>query len=92
MSDFSDTGVGLPHIDFNPAREVEKPKGQSLHGEMEEMIILKPPEIRTPFDKAATQKDNVLFMTVVLTGAREGELIFNGGTLAKFPASYQEDL
>jgi len=56
-------------------REAEKRKGQSLNGEKEEMIIFKPDEIRTLLDKAATQKDEVLFMTAVLTGAREGELI-----------------
>lgn len=39
------------------------------------MIILKPHEIRALFDKAATPKDKLLFMTAVLTGAREGELI-----------------
>ena len=39
------------------------------------MVILKPPEIRTILDKAATQKDKVLLITAVLTGAREGELI-----------------
>jgi integrase len=39
------------------------------------MIILKPQGIRTLLDKAATQKDKTLFMTAVLTGAREGELI-----------------
>jgi len=55
-------------------KEVEKPKGQSLNGEKEEMIIFKPDEIRTLLDKAATQKDEVLFMTAVSTGARKGEL------------------
>jgi integrase len=63
------------YIDFNPAREVEKPKGKGLKKEQEEMIILKPKEIRLLFDNAATQKDRVLFMTAVLTGMREGELV-----------------
>jgi len=67
--------VRMRYIDFNPAREVEKPKDQSLHAEKEEMIILKPHEIRALFDKAAKPKDKLLFMTAVLTGAREGELI-----------------
>jgi integrase len=67
--------VRMHYIDFNPAREVEKPKGNSLHGEKEEMVILKPEEIRALLDATPTQKHRVLFMSAVLTGAREGELL-----------------
>jgi integrase len=67
--------VRMHYIDFNPAREVEKPKGNSLHGEKDEMVILKPEEIRALLDATPTQKDRVLFMSAVLTGAREGELL-----------------
>jgi integrase len=67
--------VRMRYIDFNPAREVEKPKGHSVHGDKDEMIILKPPDIRALLDAAATEKDRVLFMAAVLTGMREGELL-----------------
>lgn len=67
--------VRMHYIDFNPAREVEKPKGNSLHGEKDEMVVLKPEEIRALLDAALTQKDRVLFMAAVFTGAREGELL-----------------
>lgn len=62
-------------IDYNPARDVEKPKGQSLHDEKDEMSILRPEEIRALLDAAANQKDRMLFMAAVLTGMRQGELL-----------------
>ena len=40
-----------------------------------EMVILKPGEVRALFDATLSQKDRVLFMTAVLAGAREGELL-----------------
>jgi integrase len=67
--------VKMRYIDFNPAREVEKPRGNSLHEGKEEMVILKPEEIRALLDKAGDQRDQVLFMAAVLTGMREGELL-----------------
>jgi integrase len=67
--------VRMRYIDFNPCREIEKPKGNSLHEEKHEMMILKPPEIRALLNAAAPQKDKVLFMTAVLTGGREGEIL-----------------
>jgi integrase len=67
--------VKMKYIDFNPARDVEKPKGKSLSDEEGEMVILKPEEIRTLLDAAADQRDRVLFMAAVLTGARQGELL-----------------
>ncbi|MFB3886328.1 MAG: tyrosine-type recombinase/integrase [Thermodesulfobacteriota bacterium] len=67
--------VRMRYIDFNPAREVEKPKGKGLKKEQEEMVILKPEEIRVLLDNTATQKERVLFMTAALTGMRQGELL-----------------
>lgn len=66
--------VKMRYIDYNPAREVERPKGNSAHSEKEKMVILKPEEIRALLDKAGSQKDRVLFMAAALTGLREGEL------------------
>jgi integrase len=67
--------VRIRYIDFNPAREIEKPKGNGLKREQEEMIILKPKEILALLDNTKTPKDKVLFMTAVMTGMREGELL-----------------
>ena len=67
--------VRMRYIDFNPAREVEKPKGKGLKNEQGEMVILKPEEIRVLLDNTTTQKERVFFMTAVLTGARQGELL-----------------
>lgn len=66
--------VKMRYIDFNPSAEVEKPKGKSVHSEKEKMVILRPEEILALLDKAASQKDRVLFMAAALTGLREGEL------------------
>lgn len=67
--------VRLHYIEFNPCREVEKPKKKDLDEERTEMIVLKPSEIRALFNACPNQRDKVFFMTAVLTGAREGELL-----------------
>jgi integrase len=67
--------VRMRYIDFNPCREVEKPKGQSAHTDEEEMVILQPDELQALFDAGANQKERVLFMAATLTGMREGELL-----------------
>ena len=66
--------VRMRYIDFNPAREIEKPRGKSLH-EGKDMVVLNPESIRALLEAAATWKDRVFFMTAVMTGMREGELI-----------------
>jgi integrase len=66
--------VRCRYIDFNPIRDVEKPKDQRSDDEKKVMMILQPGQILTLFEKAETQKDRVLFMSGVLTGMREGEL------------------
>jgi len=67
--------VRMRYIDYNPVRDIEKPKGHSTHDGSDEMVILKPDDIRALLDAAVTEKDRVLFLTAVLTGAREGELL-----------------
>ena len=66
--------VRMRYIDFNPAREIEKPTGKSEHKKDEEMVVLQPREIRALLYNAGTQKDRMLFMCAALTGMREGEL------------------
>jgi len=67
--------VRMRYIDFNPAREIEKPKGRGLKKEQGEMVILGPEEIRALLNGAATPKDHALLMTAILTGARQGEIL-----------------
>ncbi len=67
--------VRMRYIDFNPASEVEKPRGKSIHNEKDEILVFTPEEIRALLDAAGSQKDRTLFMTAVLTGMREGELL-----------------
>jgi integrase len=66
--------VRMRYLDYNPAREVEKPKGKSAHDEKDEMLILEPAQLRSLLDASGCQKDRVFFMAAVLTGMREGEL------------------
>jgi len=63
------------YIDFNPAREVKKPKDDRVDDEQEEMAILQPNQIRVLFNAAEDQWEKMLFMAAVLTGMREGELL-----------------
>ena len=75
ISDSSETAVRMGCVVLNLPKMVEKLKGQGLPGEQHEMIVLKPLETRTLFDKAVTQKNKLIFTTAVLTGAREEELL-----------------
>ena len=66
--------VRCRYVDYNPVRDVEKPKDQRSDDKKKVMTILQPEQTRTLFKAAETQKDRVLFMAAVLTGMREGEL------------------
>ncbi len=61
------------YIDYNPVRDVEKPKGQSGHKEHEELKILNPSQIRQLLESVEELKFETLFMTAVMTGMRQGE-------------------
>lgn len=63
------------YIDYNPVREVEKPKARTIHDESYEMVVLQAVDIRTLLKNAESQKDKILFMTAALTVLREGELL-----------------
>jgi integrase len=62
------------YTDYNPVRDVEKPKGQRVHDEREELNILNPGQIRSLLDNTSELKFKTLFMTAVMTGMRQGEL------------------
>jgi integrase len=61
-------------IDYNPARDVEKPKGRSEHTADGQIDVLTPEQIRLLFEKTSKLKYKTLFMTAMMTGARQGEL------------------
>ncbi len=62
------------YIDYNPVRDVEKPKGRSENKGEEELNILNPQQCKLLFENTPELKYKTLFMTAVLTGMRQGEL------------------
>jgi integrase len=62
------------YIDYNPVRDMEKPKGQSEHKD-KELNIVTPAEILTLLDAVPDLKHKTLFMAAVTTGLRQGELL-----------------
>ena len=63
------------YLEYNPVKEVEKPKDRRDHEEKDEIAVLQPEQIRALFDAAGSQKERVLYMMATLTGMREGELL-----------------
>ncbi len=61
------------YIDFNPMRDVEKPKGITRAGK--EMEFLKPEEIRAFLKNIGDQKYKTLFTLAVMSGMRQGEIL-----------------
>jgi integrase len=66
--------VRMRYIDYNPARDVEKPRVRSMANQ-EDMVVLQPKQIRALLDKARDERDKTLFMAAVFTGLRQGELL-----------------
>jgi integrase len=62
------------YIDYNPVRDVEKPKGQSEHDGDGDLNILNPEQIRLLLEHTPEIRYRTLFMTAALTGMRQGEL------------------
>jgi integrase len=67
--------VRMRYIDHNPVRDVEKPRGKSVHEDNSEIEIMTPGEIRLFLDAAPDMKHKTLFMAAVSTGLRQGELL-----------------
>jgi integrase len=63
------------YIDYNPIRDIEKPKGQSIHNEDKEIAIIIPLQIRALLDAESDLKYKTLFMVTVMTGMRQGEIL-----------------
>jgi integrase len=62
-------------IDFNPVRDAERPKATGKVGEVHEMKILSPDQIRALIEAEPDQKYKTLYLTAIMTGARQGELL-----------------
>jgi integrase len=64
-------------IDFNPVRDAERPRHQGREDQEAEkkIAILTPVQIRAFLDKVEDQKYRTLFLTAIMTGARQGEVL-----------------
>ena len=62
-------------IDFNPVRDAEKPR---RNGELDQgaaISIITPAQIRKLLEVTEGQKYKTLFLTAIMTGARQGEVL-----------------
>ena len=62
-------------IDYNPVRDAERPRSQGKEGEEKAIAILNPEQIRAFLENVPEQKYNTLFLTAIMTGARQGEVL-----------------
>ena len=62
------------YIDYNPLKEAERPRSQGNEGNVE-ITILNPEQIKSLLDKTESQKNKMLFMLAIFSGARQGELL-----------------
>ena len=62
-------------IDYNPFIEAERPKATGKVDESSEISILTPEQIRALLEAELSQKYKTLFLTAIMTGARQGELL-----------------
>jgi len=62
-------------LDYNPVRDAERPRNQGIEGQEEKISILTPEQIRNFLEAVTDQKYKTLFLTAILTGARQGELL-----------------
>lgn len=64
------------YIDHNPLREAERPREQAKgHEEEDRITILIPEQIAAFLGQVPDQKYHTLFLTAIMTGARQGELL-----------------
>lgn len=61
-------------IDFNPVIDAERPKATGKD-QSNEISILTPEQIRALLDAEPDQKYRILFLTAILTGMRQGEIL-----------------
>jgi len=63
------------YVDFNPVRDAEKPRSKGENTSNEKIKVLNPEQINAFLDKVTSPKYHTLFLTAIMTGAREGELL-----------------
>ena len=64
------------YIDHNPLREAERPREQANgHEEEDKFAILTPGQITALLEQVQDQKYHTFFLTAIMTGARQGELV-----------------
>ena len=62
-------------IDFNPVRDAERPKSTGKIEQSSEIGILTPKQIRALLEAEPDQKYKLIFLTAILTGLRQGEIL-----------------
>jgi integrase len=62
-------------IDYNPVRDAERPRSQGIEGQEKEISVLTPEQIRNFLKAVTDQKYKTLFLTAIMTGARQGEVL-----------------
>ena len=62
-------------IDFNPVRDAERPKSTGKIEQSSEIEILTPEQIRALLEAEPDQKYKLIFLTAILTGMRQGEIL-----------------
>ena len=64
------------YIDHNPLREAERPREQANgHEEEDKIAIITPSQITALLEQVQDQKYHTFFLTAIMTGARQGELV-----------------
>jgi integrase len=64
------------YIDHNPLRDAERPREQgNNHEDVDKITILNPVQINSLLEQVTDQKYHNLFLTAIMTGARQGELL-----------------
>ena len=62
-------------ITHNPVRDSERPRATGTPGENHEMKILEPDQIKALIEVESNQKYRTLYLTAIMSGARQGELL-----------------
>jgi integrase len=63
------------YIESNPVRDAEKPRNTGKYIGAEKIRVLSPEQINAFLEKVTNQKYYTLFLTAVMTGVRQGELL-----------------
>lgn len=63
------------YVTVNPVRDAERPRSKGNISDQDKINILTPEQINAFLEKVTNQKYYVLFLTAIMTGARQGELL-----------------